>query len=232
MSSSDERIKGYEDYRLLGIQRWYLTLLKPIAFGLARLYIDPNVITLAGMALAVATAFCLAQGLWLIALILIVATAFCDMIDGPVARAIVSLGKKRQAFSERIGAIIDPIADRVCDISFMAGLIWYAATHFGPIWPTLVFFIGVTYLLSSWLRTFMQSQGYAVIQGKPLTRTVFFVALLILCILATLNDHGVVIPYVFRFGIVLLLSSTTLPLLYRVLGGARAVWRAHNGAHD
>ncbi|MDD5040290.1 MAG: CDP-alcohol phosphatidyltransferase family protein [Patescibacteria group bacterium] len=228
MSEDPTGIAGYEHYHLLGIQRWYLKIADWVADRLVGLYIDPNVLTLAGIGVAIlAAVFGLACGRWLLSLACILIAGIFDMLDGPLARAIKRHHKTRQPFNQHIGAIIDPIADRVCDIAFLGGLFSYVGAHLGFQWSSLVFWTMVSYLLSSWLRTFMGSHHYQVINGKPLTRTVFFAALIVVCVVLAIDEHIAPTPFSLKHGLWLICSSTTLPLVYRVFGGARAVWRAH-----
>ena len=226
MNNSSNRIAGYESYQLLGIQKWYLSLLQPIVRVLVICHVDPNMITLLSIGLAIVSAYCLGTGRWITVLVLLISTGLCDMFDGPVAREIERQGKHRSAFGLRIGAIIDPIADRVCDICFLGGLHWYAALYHGHVWGFLVFSTMVAYLLSSWLRTYMGSRGYEVINHKPLTRTLFFVALIAACLAIGICEYWrpAHVYQLIELCIIVILGSTLLPLLYRSIRGIIAVW--------
>ena len=228
MNESSDRIAGFEEYKLLWIQKWYLKALQPIVQVLVICHVDPNMITLLSITLSVIAMHRIGTGQWIAAIVLIISTGLCDMLDGPVAREIERQKKHRSAFGLRIGAIIDPIADRICDICFLGGLNWYVALYHGHVWGSLVYWSMVAYLLSSWLRTFMGSKGYQVINHKPLTRTLFFVALIAACITIAICEKWYP-EYEYqsiKFCVIAILGSTLLPLLYRSIRGMIAVWRA------
>jgi phosphatidylglycerophosphate synthase len=87
----------------------------PVARGLGRLGVTPNVITLIGFAIAVAAAYFAATHVWLYAGLLVIIGAAFDLFDGAVARA---TGR-----TSRLGAFLDSTFDRAGEAAVYVGLI-------------------------------------------------------------------------------------------------------------
>jgi CDP-diacylglycerol--glycerol-3-phosphate 3-phosphatidyltransferase len=91
---------------------------QPLAGGLARLGVSPNVATLLGLLLAGAAAYFAANGRFPLAGLLVFAAALFDLIDGALAR--------RAGLVTKRGAFLDSNADRVSESAVLLGL----AVHF------------------------------------------------------------------------------------------------------
>jgi CDP-diacylglycerol--glycerol-3-phosphate 3-phosphatidyltransferase len=124
--------------------RWRASVergLKPIGSGLGRTGIQPDHLTVAGLALAVACAVAVASGRLFVGLLLLIASALPDLLDGAVARA-------RGGGSVR-GAFFDSVADRVTDGLLLGGIAWYLASSEGAHAAMLPFaLLGVSTLIS------------------------------------------------------------------------------------
>ena len=91
--------------------------LEPVGKGLQRAGINPDVLTVIGLAFAVATAFLIASGHLLIAVFGVIATGIPDILDGTVARNSGRAGPR--------GAFFDSVADRISDAVLFGGVAWF-----------------------------------------------------------------------------------------------------------
>jgi len=85
-----------------------------IAFGLARLRVSPNFLTVAGLLISISAGVCLAQGWFVAAACMLIAASACDILDGAVART----GKTITPF----GAFLDSTLDRCSDFAIYIGI--------------------------------------------------------------------------------------------------------------
>ena len=89
----------------------------PLGGALGRAGVTPNMMTVAGFLITLATSVLIAQGRFLVGGLILIAGSLFDMLDGAVARA---TGK-----SSRSGAFLDSTLDRFSDAAIFVGLIWY-----------------------------------------------------------------------------------------------------------
>jgi CDP-diacylglycerol---glycerol-3-phosphate 3-phosphatidyltransferase len=115
----------------------YNALLLPFAKFLARLHIKPNTITLLGLLMSLLAAWYAAQGRWLLAALFMVVGSCMDGLDGVLARY---AGKKTS-----FGAIFDSTADRLTEIFWLFGILYYYVHHpvFGN-WGVYLSFVAIS----------------------------------------------------------------------------------------
>src|SRR5580658_10162235 len=94
---------------------------KPVGKAFVRLGITADVLTLFGLVMSVVTAFVIASGNFVVAIILLFPTGLPDLFDGPVAKASGRASVR--------GAFFDSVADRVSDAFLFGGVAWYLADH-------------------------------------------------------------------------------------------------------
>jgi CDP-diacylglycerol--glycerol-3-phosphate 3-phosphatidyltransferase len=87
-----------------------------ILAGLLRARVRPSHLTLASLALNVATGWLVIGGAWFAAGCVLVAAGLCDVFDGAVAR--------HRGEAGRSGAFLDSVLDRVADAILFSCLFW------------------------------------------------------------------------------------------------------------
>ena len=91
--------------------------LLPVGGALVRLKVRANHVTLFGVANSAVVAGLTAVGRLRLALVFLILTGLGDLLDGPVAKA--------AGTSNRKGAFLDSVSDRVSDSLILGGLAWY-----------------------------------------------------------------------------------------------------------
>jgi len=90
----------------------------PVIEGVSRSGIDPDTLTLAGLALNIGAAYIIATGHFLPGGLLVLVAGLCDLLDGALARFINKTSK--------FGALFDSLADRISEAALFFGLlVWY-----------------------------------------------------------------------------------------------------------
>ena len=89
--------------------------LEPVGKGLQRAGINPDVLTVIGLAFAVGTAFLIASGHLVLAVFGVIATGVPDILDGTVARNSGRAGPR--------GAFLDSVIDRYSDLVVLLGIV-------------------------------------------------------------------------------------------------------------
>ncbi len=102
---------------LEGLKPFYNNVLRPAARFLCNTGIQPNHITLLGLALFTAAGWFCSTGQWTTALILVVFGALMDGLDGVLARE----SDKKTVF----GAILDSSCDRLTEMVLLMGILMY-----------------------------------------------------------------------------------------------------------
>ena len=178
----------------------------PPARLLLALHVHPNVITVAGFAVAVGAAYLLAEGRLLAGGIVMLAGAALDLFDGAVAR----LGGKESTF----GAMLDSVLDRLSEIAVLFGLLVFYVRGADDVGAYLAFGALAASLMVSYLRARSEALGVpgdVGLMGRP-------ERILVL-------GAGLLLGYpAWALGIIAVLASLTV--------GQRAVhvWRAGRGA--
>ena len=96
-----------------------LALFAPVAKWLYRIGVTPNMVTVAGCALSVASGVLIAVGQWRAAVAVALLGGLADAIDGLLAR--------QSAQTTPFGAFLDSVLDRWSDSAFFIGLVAYYA---------------------------------------------------------------------------------------------------------
>lgn len=139
--------------------RWRASVergLEPVGKSLNRAGINPDVLTLVGLAAAVVTALLIASGHHVWAVVGVIATGIPDILDGTVARHSGRAGPR--------GAFLDSVSDRVADAVMFGGAAWYL-TGEGEFLPVLAFAAVALSMLISYERAKAESLGFSARGG-------------------------------------------------------------------
>ena len=94
---------------------------KPMGESLRKVGVTPDLLTVAGLLLAVAAGISVGAGALRLGLLLVILAALPDLLDGAVAKA-------GNTASQR-GAFFDSVIDRVTDALLLGGVAWYLASN-------------------------------------------------------------------------------------------------------
>ena len=94
---------------------------KPMGESLRKVGVTPDLLTVAGLLLAVAAGISVGAGALRLGLLLVILAALPDLLDGAVAKA-------GDTASQR-GAFFDSVIDRVTDALLLGGVAWYLASN-------------------------------------------------------------------------------------------------------
>ena len=133
----------------------------PVARALIAAGITPNMLTLAGLAVAGGAAYLITEGALLAAGLVVLASGLFDMLDGAVARA---SGRESAA-----GAVLDSVADRVGEIGLLAAAAILLARDGDVVGVGLAFAAVGGSVTVSYLRARGESLGLSV-RGGVMTR--------------------------------------------------------------
>jgi archaetidylinositol phosphate synthase len=150
--------------------------IKPIVSVIAKGNIDPNVITILGVVIAMITP--LAAYLYGIigALAAIAVSSLLDAIDGEVAR---SLGRV-----SRRGAFLDSLCDRVSDLAYIGSLMVLGFS------PVLVYIAAGSSLLISYIRARAESLGIYISGVGLMERGERILGLVVVMLIGMLNREA------------------------------------------
>src|SRR3984957_17474698 len=129
----------------------------PVGRWLVRAGFSADVLTASGLVFALVTAWCIAEGHFLVAIVLLTLTGVHDLLDGAVAKA-------SQRASQR-GSFFDSVSDRVGDAVLMGGAAYYLTAHHHGQLVLLPFGILATTFLISYERSKAESLGLAAKGG-------------------------------------------------------------------
>jgi CDP-diacylglycerol--glycerol-3-phosphate 3-phosphatidyltransferase len=130
-------------------------IVEPIADGLIRLGLTPNMMTLAGLALNAAGAVLIAQGNMLWGGVLILIGGPFDGIDGTMAR---KLGQP-----SKFGAFVDSVTDRWSEMLIFMGLLYYYVRGNDPnawLYCLLVFLATMGSVMVSYTKARAETLGF------------------------------------------------------------------------
>lgn len=119
--------------------------IKPIASAIAKSNIDPNIITILGLVIAVIAPLAAYLHGIIGALIAIAISSLLDAIDGEVARSSGRVSSR--------GAFLDSLCDRISDLAYMGSLMVLGVS------PVLVYIAAGSSLLISYVRARAESLG-------------------------------------------------------------------------
>jgi archaetidylinositol phosphate synthase len=150
--------------------------IKPIVSVIAKGNIDPNVITILGVVIAMITP--LAAYLYGIigALAAIAVSSLLDAIDGEVAR---SLGRV-----SRRGAFLDSLCDRISDLAYIGSLMVLGVS------PVLVYIAAGSSLLISYIRARAESLGVYISGVGLMERGERILGLVVVMLIGMLNREA------------------------------------------
>jgi len=150
--------------------------IKPIVSVIAKGNIDPNVITILGVVIAMITP--LAAYLYGVigALAAIAVSSLLDAIDGEVAR---SLGRV-----SRRGAFLDSLCDRISDLAYIGSLMVLGVS------PVLVYIAAGSSLLISYIRARAESLGIYISGVGLMERGERILGLVVVMLIGMLNREA------------------------------------------
>jgi CDP-diacylglycerol--glycerol-3-phosphate 3-phosphatidyltransferase len=91
---------------------------EPVIAGLSHSGINPDTLTLTGLAINIGAAYVIATGHFLPGGLLVLVAGLCDLLDGALARFVNQTTK--------FGALFDSVADRISEAALFFGLlVWY-----------------------------------------------------------------------------------------------------------
>lgn len=125
--------------------------LTPIGHGLERAGVGPDVLTLLGLVLSVATAVLVASGHLLVAVVGLTLSGLVDLLDGTVARTSGRASPR--------GAFFDSVMDRASDAVVFGGVAWYLGRTSGRL-PVLALAAVTLAMLISYERAKAEGLGY------------------------------------------------------------------------
>lgn len=146
---------------LTDVLRRFQYLLDPLAAYLNRLRIQPNTLTLAGLAGNLIGAILVADGRLVAGGILILLMGPIDALDGAMARL--------RGEPSEFGAFVDSVTDRYSELVILLGLLVYFINHGDLLLVILVFIAAAGSVLVSYVRARGEALGYSV-KGGLLTR--------------------------------------------------------------
>lgn len=125
--------------------------LNPIGRGLLNIGVGPDVLTLTGLALSIATALFIASGHLIWGVIGLTLSGLVDLLDGSVARTSGRVSSR--------GAFFDSVIDRASDAVVFGGVAWYLGRDSGRL-PVLALVAAVLAMLISYERSKAEGLGY------------------------------------------------------------------------
>lgn len=161
---------------LEGLKPVYNAFLRPMLRLFVMLHLSPNHLTLAGVAIFMFTGILTALGAWYWALGCALLGAFADGWDGLLAR--------EYGQTSRFGAVLDSVADRVTEMLWLGGFLYYFVnrTPGATLEVVLCFFAMSGSLLVSYVKARAEAQGARCSSGllqRPERLIVLMVALLV-----------------------------------------------------
>jgi CDP-diacylglycerol--glycerol-3-phosphate 3-phosphatidyltransferase len=125
--------------------------LEPVGKGLHRAGISADGLTIFGLAIAIVTAFAIADGHLVLGVIGVILTGVPDILDGSVARTSGRAGPR--------GAFFDSVCDRIADGALFLGVAWYLSNQDARL-PVLVMAVLALSMLITYERARAESLGF------------------------------------------------------------------------
>lgn len=146
---------------LYALKPWYADRLTPVADRLTARRVDPDLVSLAGVAAGTVAGAALALGRPGPATALVVGVALaarlaCANLDGTLAR--------RQSRTSVRGAVLNEVGDRAAELAALGGL-WFVAPH------ALVLLAALAMSAPSWVALAGAAAGAPRRQGGPVGKT-------------------------------------------------------------
>lgn len=152
-----EKPRTLTDYLRVNFQH----LLDPVGEFLNRIGINPNTVTLIGLAGNLVGAIFLAQGNFLLGGLLMWFMGPIDALDGVMARL--------KGEPSNFGAFVDSVTDRYSELTILGGLLFYYLTQADALTSALIFAAAAGSVLVSYVRARGEALGFTV-KGGVLTR--------------------------------------------------------------
>lgn len=133
------------------MQAWARRVAEGVVAPLARLGVDPNLITVIGFVLNIVTAAVLATGHLTEGGVLLLLSGLFDMLDGALAR----IGNSQSDF----GAFLDSLLDRYSEATILLALIYVFTVHHQTANVLLVYGVAVGSILISYARARAEGLG-------------------------------------------------------------------------
>lgn len=134
--------------------RWYGDFFfRPLLWPFSRLSISPNLITCAGIALALASGYFLAVQKVPLAAVFFALSGVFDLIDGYVAKKLDMVTK--------FGSFLDSFSDRISDAAIFTGLMVYYLKNAEGLYAGLALVCLVLSFLISYTRAKAESLGFS-----------------------------------------------------------------------
>ena len=133
------------------MQVWARRIAEGVVSPLARLGVDPNVVTVAGFILNLVTAAVLATDHLSAGGALLLVSGLFDMLDGALAR----VGNSQSDF----GAFLDSLLDRYSEATILLALVYVFTIHHHTANVVLVYLVAVGSLLISYARARAEGLG-------------------------------------------------------------------------
>ena len=124
---------------------------KPMGESLRRMGVTPDVLTVVGLVVGIASAVAVGAGSLRLGLALVILAALPDLLDGAVAKA-------GNTASQR-GAFFDSVIDRVTDAFLLGGVAWFLASRDGAHTAILPFAVMAVSSTISYERAKAESLG-------------------------------------------------------------------------
>ncbi len=167
----------------------------PVGRALGKAGLSADVLTASGFVFALATAGCIAAGLFWQAIILLVLSGALDLLDGAVAKATHRTSKR--------GGFFDSVVDRWSDAAMLGGVAYYLSAHHHGTLVMLPFGLVTTFFMISYQRSKAESLGIpakgglmeraerlVVLGVALLSKTLFIPVLWVLLALTTMTMLG------------------------------------------
>lgn len=155
--SAQDTPATFTDYLRVHFQH----LLDPVGESLNRIGIQPNTMTLLGLAGNLVAAIFLAQGSFQLGGLLVLLVGPIDALDGVMARL--------RGEPSEFGAFVDSVTDRYSELTILAGLLYFYLQGNENLLAGLVFAAAAGSVLVSYVRARGEAVGYRV-KGGVLTR--------------------------------------------------------------
>jgi len=177
---------------------------KPVGSALVRLHVNADVLTGVGLVMSGVTAWVVASGHLVWAVVMLFPTGLPDLFDGPVAKASGTASVR--------GAFFDSVADRVADALILGGLTWYLISRHHGMAALLPFAVLAVTQLISYQRAKAELLGLRA-AGGLMERAERFIALGVVFVAGSVSARALV-PALWAY--LVLVSATAVGRFVRV----------------
>lgn len=199
-------------------RQFWNKLLSPVADGLIKLGVSPDMVTFVGTAgVCVGALWLFPQGEFFWGTIFVTAFVFSDIVDGTMAR---KLGR-----SSNWGAFLDSSLDRLGDAAIFGGIaLWYAWEGDSPMYLCLSLICLVLGMMTSYTRARAESLGMDA-KGGIAERSDRLVAILVMTGISGLLD----LPILQHVTLWVLAVASLITVVQRIVKVRNQALRASGG---